>query len=572
MTVQHLDRDIVIVGAGFAGVYQLHKLRAQGFSVVLLEAGSGLGGIWHWNCYPGARVDSHVPVYEFSDPDLWRDWYWDERFPDWRALRRYFAYLDQKWDLSRDIRFDTRVTGATWDEMSATWEVATATGDALRCRFMVVCTGFASKPHIPDFQGLSEFRGISTHTARWPQEGIDMTDLRVGIIGTGASGVQVTQEAAKIAASVTVFQRTPIMALAMQQRPLTREQQDAAKADYPALFQRRTETFAGFDIVRNDHGAFEVDDDERHAGFERMWQAGGFTFWAGNYSDIMIDETANRTAYDFWRGKVHERVHDPAVAEILAPSEPPHPFGVKRPSLEQTYYDAFNQANIVVIDLQAAPIERITPAGVRTTATNYEFDLIVLATGFDAVTGGLTSIDFAGSGGRRLKDSWADGVHTHLGLASAGFPNLIYLYGPQSPSGFCNGPTCAEVQGGWVVQLLTDLRDRGVIRIEATREAEQAWGEQVTMISQMTLFPKADSWYMGANIPGKKRELLNYPGGIPLYAEQCRNSAANDYSGFDLSCAPATPSGDSDRDRSESRLADASTPRASHLHPRPERP
>jgi len=551
MTEHHLDHDVVIVGAGFAGVYQLHKLRALGFSVVLLEAGSGLGGIWHWNCYPGARVDSHVPVYEFSDEELWRDWYWDERFPDWKALRRYFAYLDQEWDLSRDIKFDTRVTGATWDEMSATWEVATAPGDALRCRFMVVCTGFASKPHIPDFEGLSDFRGISTHTARWPQDGIDMTDLRVGIIGTGASGVQVTQEAAKVAASVTVFQRTPITALAMQQRTLTREQQDEAKTDYPALFQRRTETFAGFDIVGNDQGAFDVDDDERLAGFERMWQAGGFTFWAGNYSDIMIDETANRTAYDFWRGKVHERVHDPVVAEILAPTEPPHPFGVKRPSLEQTYYDAFNQANVAIVDLQATPIERITPAGIRTTATNDEFDLIVLATGFDAVTGGLTSIDFTGTAGRQLRDSWADGVHTHLGVASNGFPNLIYLYGPQSPSGFCNGPTCAEVQGRWVIQLLTDLRDRGVTRIEATREAERAWGEQVAMISQMTLFTKADSWYMGANIPGKKRELLNYPGGIPLYAEQCRQSAADGYSGFELSVPPAASTcvdaGSSDR-------------------------
>lgn len=535
MTVQHLDHDIVIVGAGFAGVYQLHKLRALGFSVVLLEAGSGLGGIWHWNCYPGARVDSHVPVYEFSDEELWRDWYWDERFPDWKALRRYFAYLDTKWDLSRDIRFDTRVTGATWDDDGATWQVATATGDSLRCRFMVVCTGFASKPHVPDFEGLSEFRGISTHTARWPQEGLDMTGLRVGIIGTGASGVQVTQEAAKVAASVTVFQRTPIMALAMQQRALTRDEQDHAKAGYPAIFQTRTETFAGFDIIRSDHGAFDVDDHERRAGFERMWQAGGFTFWAGNYGDVMIDEAANRTAYDFWRGKVHERVNDPVVAEVLAPTEPPHPFGVKRPSLEQTYYDVFNQSNATVVDLQATPIERITPAGVRTTADDHEFDLIVLATGFDAVTGGLTSIDFAGCDGRRLKDSWADGVHTHLGIASAGFPNLIYLYGPQSPSGFCNGPTCAEVQGGWVIQLLTDLRDRGATRIEPTPEAERAWGNQVAMISEMTLFTRADSWYMGANIPGKKRELLNYPGGIPLYAEQCRNCAAEDYNGFVIS-------------------------------------
>jgi len=535
MTAPHrIDHDVVVVGAGFAGLYQLHRLRALGFSTVLLEAGSGLGGIWHWNCYPGARVDSHVPVYEFSDEELWKDWYWDERFPDWTALRRYFQYVDDKWDLSGDIRFDTRLDTATWDEEARCWHLRTRNGPPLRTRFLVLCTGFAAKAYIPDLAGLDEFEGRCHHTAHWPQDGLDMTGLRVGVIGTGASGVQVIQEAAKVAASVTVFQRTPIFALAMQQHRLTRTEQDEAKVRYPDIFRTRTETFAGFDIIRRDESALEISDDERRAGFEQMWQAGGFNFWAGNFADVMTDEAANRTAYDFWRDKVHARVHDPAVAELLAPTEPPHPFGVKRPSLEQTYYDAFNQQNVTLVNLKASPIERITTTGVRTTHNDFDVDLLIMATGFDAVTGGLTSIDIHGRADATLKDYWARGVRSHLGLASAGFPNLIYLYGPQSPSGFCNGPTCAEVQGGWVVQLLDDLRRQGVTRIEATSQAEDSWRDLVRTIGDMTLFDRADSWYVGANIPGKPRELLNFPGGVPFYAESCRTCAADGYSGFEL--------------------------------------
>lgn len=537
-----LDYDVVVVGAGFAGLYQLYRLRALGMSVVLLEAGSGLGGIWHWNCYPGARVDTHVPMYEFSDEKLWRDWYWEERFPDWRALRRYFEHVDAVWDLRRDIRFETRVQGATWNEAGRHWQIATDAGDSLRSRFFLLCTGFAAKAHVPDFPGLDDFAGARHHTAHWPQDGLDMTGLRVGIIGTGASGVQVTQEAAKVAAEVTVFQRTPMLALPMQQRRLTREEQDAAKAGYPDLYRRRTETNSGFEYVSLGDSALAVSDEERRSAYERLWEAGGFCFWAGSYADLTIDEVANRHAYDFWREKVRARIDDPAIAEVLAPTEPPHPFGVKRPSLEQTFYDCFNQDNVTLVDLKATPIERITPTGVRTTGGEHELDLLVLATGFDAVTGGLTSIDIQGTRDESLKEHWQRGVRTHLGLASNGFPNLLYLYGPQSPSGFCNGPTCAEVQGEWIVELLTHLRDEGVTRVEATGEAEETWRELVHGIAEMTLFPRADSWYMGANIPGKPREMLNWPGGLQLYLQSCREVAAAGYSGFvlDRAAVPAS--------------------------------
>lgn len=529
-----LEYDVVIVGAGFAGLYQLHRLRALGLSVTLLEAGAGLGGIWHWNCYPGARVDSHVPVYEYSAEEIWRDWYWDERFPDWRALRRYFEHVDDVWDLRRDICFATRLRRATWLEASRSWEIATDSGDALRARFLVLCTGFAAKAYIPDFPGLDGFAGACHHTAHWPQEGLDLAGRRVGVVGTGASGVQVVQEAAKVAAHVTVFQRTPIMALAMQQRVLSRAEQDEAKRDYPEVFRRRASSNSGFDYVDARPSALADSDEERLAHYEDLWARGGFSFWAGNYSDVLIDEAANRTAYDFWRAKVHARVQDPAVAEVLAPLEPPHPFGVKRPSLEQTYYDVFDQANVSLVDLRSDPIEEVTSAGILTSTRHHAVDVLVLATGFDAVTGGLTNIDIRGIGEETLQEHWSAGPLTHLGVASAGFPNLLYLYGPQSPSGFCNGPTCAEVQGDWVVELLAHLRDHGITRIEATSAAEQAWRDQVRAIAAATLFPRADSWYMGANIPGKPREMLNWPGGLQSYLAACRSSAAGGYSGFDL--------------------------------------
>jgi len=530
-----LDHDVVIVGAGFAGLYQLHRLRALGLSVTLLEAGTGLGGIWHWNCYPGARVDTHVPMYEYSDEKVWRDWYWEERFPDWRALRGYFDHVDGVWDLRRDIRFETRVRAATWDEAQHRWSIETDAGDVVRGRYVVLCTGFAAKPYVPPFPGLDDFGGEWHHTARWPQGGLDLTGLRVGVVGTGASGVQVIQEAARVAERVTVFQRTPMMALPMQQRRLTREEQDTAKAGYPARFRLRTETNSGFDYVGIGGAAHEVADAERNAVFEQLWEAGGFCFWAGGYADLMIDERSNRLAYEFWRDKVRARVARADTAEILAPTEPPHPFGVKRPSLEQDFYEAFNQDNVTLVDLRATPIERITPASVRTTAGDHDLDLLVLATGFDAVTGGLTSIDLRGTTGETLADHWRGGVRTHLGVASAGFPNLLYVYGPQSPSGFCNGPTCAEVQGDWLIDLLTHLGDRGLTRVEATPEAEAAWREQVQGIASMTLFPRADSWYMGANIPGKPREMLNWPGGLQLYLTACRDAAADGYRGFALS-------------------------------------
>lgn len=528
------ELDAVVIGAGFAGLYQLYQLRKRGFSVRVIEAGAEIGGIWYWNCYPGARVDSHVPLYEYSMEELWRDWNWSERFPAWDEIREYFQHVDERLDLSRDIVFNTRVTAAEFDQERNQWLVSTDDGKVVRTGFVIACTGFAAKHHMPDIEGLEDFEGFCHHTGLWPQEGLDFAGKRVGVIGTGASGVQVVQEASRDAAQLTVFQRTPILALPMNQQKLDAETQQRMKADYPAVFAKRRVTFAGYEFDNNGQSALDVSPSERQAVFEEAWGKGGFYFWLGTYADVLMDEEANLTAYEFWRDKTRQRIKDPELAEKLAPQVPPHPFGVKRPSLEQCYYEAFNQANVSLVDIQESPIEKITATGVKTQDGIHEFDILVLATGFDAVTGGLNKIDFRGTQGATLKEKWADGVRANLGVASAGFPNLMFLYGPQSPSGFCNGPTCAEVQGDWVVECLEYLRDHGHARIEATATAEKTWSDHVDELAGATLFPKAASWYMGANVPGKTQQLLNYPGGLPLYVEKCRESAQNGYAGFEI--------------------------------------
>jgi cation diffusion facilitator CzcD-associated flavoprotein CzcO len=529
------DLDVIVVGAGFAGLYLLDRLRGMGMAVQVFEAGSGLGGVWYWNCYPGARVDSPGPIYQYSRDDVWRKWQFSELYPSWQELRDYFRYVDEKLGLSRDIRFNRRVNEAQFDPAHNHWIVRSSDGSVACARYLVLCTGLSAKPYIPDLPGLNDFAGERHHTALWPQQGLDMHGKRVGVIGTGASGVQVSQEAAGVAAHLTVFQRTPNLALPMRQKKLDDNTIRRMKEKYPEMFDRRTKTFAGFDYDALAKSALEVSDDERQATFERLWEIGGFAPWIGSFSDILLNEEANRTAYKFWRDKTRVRISDPAVAEILAPTEPLHPFGVKRPSLEQHFYEIFNQGNVNLVDLRTTPIERVTRSGIKTATGEYELNILVLATGFDAVTGGLTSIDIRGTQGETLKEKWAKGVRAHLGMAVAGFPNLLFVYGPQSPNAFCNGPTCAEVQGNWIARLLDHLRQRNYTRVEATVPAEEAWRAQVLSLADATLFPRADSWYFGTNIPGKLREMLAFTGGLPAYIAKCRESAERGYDGFAIS-------------------------------------
>lgn len=529
------ELDALIVGAGFNGLYQLHRLRQEGFRVRLVESSSGTGGVWHSNRYPGARVDSHVPNYEYSIEAVWRDWNWTERFPGRDELVAYFAHVEKVLDLSSDIDLNTCVSSAHFDADNGRWQVETEQGRQFDARFLIMCTGFGSKPFIPDLAGLDKFEGEWYHTAHWPESGVALDDRRVAVIGTGASGVQVVQEAGKVARHLTVFQRSPVTAIPMRQRRLTAADMAEAKQNYPAVFEKRNSPPGSFyDLDRLNVGALDVSDEERAAVFEAAWLRGGFHFWVGTFNDILTNEAANRTAYDFWRDKIRARIDDPLVAQVLAPTDPPYPFGTKRPSLEQDYYETFNQSNVELVDARATPIERITPSGIRTTTTDFDFDVVVFATGFDANTGGLTAIDIRGTDAVSLADAWSDGVDTHLGISVAGFPNMLFLYGPQSSTAFCNGPTCAELQGEWVVDLLDHLRGQGHTRIESTAEMGTAWSAHLAMIADETLFGKADSWYMAANVPGKRRQLLNYPNSDG-YLDALRQCAADGYDGFVLS-------------------------------------
>jgi cation diffusion facilitator CzcD-associated flavoprotein CzcO len=528
------EPDVVIVGAGFAGIYLLDRLRGMGMSVQMIEAGSGLGGVWYWNCYPGARVDSPGPMYQFSREDLWRDWKFTELYPAWPEIRDYFRYLDGKLDLRRDIRFNTRVEAAEFDAASNRWTVRASDGSVTRPRYFLVCVGLGSKPYTPNLPGLNDFAGERHHTALWPQQGLDLAGKRVGVIGTGASGVQVAQEAAAVAAHLTVFQRTPNLALPMRQKKLDDDTIRRMKEGYPVAYEKRRTTLGGFDYQSLEKAASEVSDEERQATFERVWEIGGFAPWVGSFNDLLIDEQSNRAAYDFWRDKTRARIKDPAVAEMLAPMEPIHPYGTKRPSLEQNFFDIFNQPNVSLVDLRKTPIERVTRGGLKTTDSEYDLDILVLATGFDAVTGGLNSIDIRGTDGRTLKEKWADGVRAHLGMASAGYPNLLFVYGPHSPNAFANGPTAAELQGEWVAKMLDHVRGRNWARFEATIPAEETWRAKVFEAVDATLIPRADSWWVGANIPGKRREMLAFAGGLGTYMMICNESAERGYEGFSI--------------------------------------
>jgi cation diffusion facilitator CzcD-associated flavoprotein CzcO len=436
--------DALVVGAGFSGVHQLHHLRSLGLSVKIFEAGASLGGTWYWNCYPGARVDSDFSIYQFSMEDLWRGWTWSERFPDWTELRAYFDYVDKKLNISKDVVFNTRVVAAEFDTSTDRWTVTAKDGTVVHPRFLVLCTGFASKPYFPPYPGLDTFKGICHHTGLWPQEGVDLRGKRIGVIGTGASGVQMIQECGPKASHLTVFQRTPNLALPMVQHPVDAKTQDKMKDElYPYIFRRRLQTFSGFQFSFILQSLLSISEEERMLAFEDLWAKGGFYYWLGAYEDTFYDQRANDEVYKFWQKKVAERLDNEEMRRKLAPVVAPHPFGVKRPCLEQRYYEVYNQPNVTLVDLSENPISEITPKGVKTQdGEEHELDVLVLATGFDAVTGSITQIDIRGTDGELVRDKWGKGLSTYLGLSVANYPNMFFTYGPHGPTAFCNGPTC----------------------------------------------------------------------------------------------------------------------------------
>jgi cation diffusion facilitator CzcD-associated flavoprotein CzcO len=533
--VAYDEYDVAIMGAGFSGLYQLQRLRQLGLRVRLFEAAGAVGGTWHWNCYPGARVDTPSNIYQYSDENLWREWSFFDLYPSYKEIREYFDFVDEKWSLSKDISFNTRITHAEFDQANHCWILSTNGKPAGRARFFVTCTGFASRPYIPAVPGLQNFKGKMHHTARWPQEGLDLRGKRVGVLGTGASGIQVIQEVGKTAAHVTVFQRTPNTTLPMRQKRFDDEGMRKFKQEFPTRFELRGITPSGFDMDVQHKRGTDATEEERREVFEKLWDLGGFHFWLANFDDLVENEQTNRSAYMFWRDKVRARISDPEMAEILAPTEPLHPFGVKRPCLEQNFYEIMNGPNITLVDLRASPIERVTSSSVVISDREYELDVLVLATGFDSITGGLTAIDIRGTDGQTFAEKWANGVRTHLGMASAEFPNLFFVFGPQGPSGFANGPTCAELQGNWVIDCIEFMVKNKLTRIEARQDAQDGWTDHLDELFHKSLFPRAESWYNGANIPGKTRQILGYPGGFSTYLEKCADSARNGYEGFALS-------------------------------------
>ena len=525
--------DAIVIGAGIAGMYQLYLLRELGLSVRVYETGSDVGGTWYWNRYPGARFDSESYTYGYSfSEELLQEWEWSEHFAAQPETLRYCEYVADKFDVRRDIQFNTRVVAAAYDETENCWGIETDHGERVRARFLITAVGVLSASYIPDFEDIDSFEGEAWHTSLWPHEPVDFNGKRVGVIGTGATAVQLIPEVAKSVGHLTVFQRTANYCVPAGNGPIDPETQREIKASYPEIFKRCRETFGAFLHDFDTRSALDVPHEERQALYEELYPQPGFGMWLGNFYDIMTNNEANETVAEFVRNKIRERVKDPAVAEMLAPKD--HAFGTKRVPLEHSYYEVYNQDNVLLVDIRESPIERITPQGVKTQDAEYEFDVIIYATGFDAITGALNRIDIRGEGGRALKDKWADGPRTYLGLQSAGFPNLFTIAGPHNGGTFCNVPRCLEQNVEWVTECIRYMRENDFKCIEATTEAEDAWTQHVYEIVEDTLIPQTGSWFMGANIPGKKRTFLMYAGGSPLYREKCEQVVANGYDGFTL--------------------------------------
>ncbi|PKY09147.1 FAD/NAD(P)-binding domain-containing protein [Aspergillus campestris IBT 28561] len=530
--------DALIVGAGFAGVYQLKRLREEGYKVKLVDSASDYGGVWYWNRYPGAGVDSTVPHYEFSDPTLWKEWTWSQRFPGSAEIREYFAFVAQKWDLRRDTEFSTHIASAKWHEPSLTWVIKSSCGKEYRSRFFLLNTGFAARRYIPDWKGIDSFQGTFVHPSYWPKEEPDLRGKKVAVIGNGSTGVQIAQELSQVAEEFVLFQRTPNTALPQKQINFKdNEHERVPKETYPAIYAGRTTSFGGFDFNFLPRNTFSDTPEQRQQVYETLWQHGDFRFHLGNYQDLMFSAEANEEAYAFWRDKVRARIHDPALKELLAPQKNLYHFGCKRIPLEINYFEMFNQPNVSLVDVNATPIERLTPRGIQTTEKEWEFDYIVCATGYDSFTGGLKQIDIEGAGGadHTLAGKWKAGTKTYLGMSVSGFPNMFFTYGPQAPTALCNGPTCAESQGEFLVSMMNHLAREGRGRIEAGEEGEAKWGDDVRKFAYSSLLPGTKSWYMGDNIPGKPREPLIYLGGVPNYYNSLKECAEQGYAGFAIS-------------------------------------
>ena len=529
--------DAVVVGAGFAGLYMLHRLRNLGFSAVVLEQADGVGGTWYWNRYPGARCDIESMQYSFQfDPRLEQEWEWTERYAAQPEILRYAEHVADRYDLRRDIRFGIRVVAAAFDETTGRWQLRTGAGDRVSARYCIMATGCLSAPNTPRFAGLESFAGPRYHTGTWPHEPVDFRGRRVGVIGTGSTAIQAIPVIAGEADHLYVFQRTPNYAVPAHNRPLHPDEQAEIKKRYPEIRARAKTTRNGVDHSPNPAAAVDTAEDERIEEFEARWATGGLGF-LGAFSDLLVDREANEMAAEFVRSKIRAKVEDPEVARLL---EPRSTFGCKRLCVDIDYFETFNRPNVTLVDVSESPIERIVPEGLVVGGATYEFDALVLATGFDAMTGALGRIDIRGRGDLALKDKWKEGPRMYLGLAAAGFPNLFVITGPGSPSVLSNMIPSIEQHADWIAGLLDHARSERRPVVEAAVEAEDGWVAHVNDAANHTLFPSCNSWYLGANVPGKPRVFMPYPR-MPAYVRRCDRVAANGYEGFTLEEAPVMP-------------------------------
>ena len=524
---------MVIVGAGFAGMYMLHKARELGLDAEVFEAGSGVGGTWYWNRYPGARCDIESMEYSYGfDEDLQQEWEWSERYAPQPEILRYAEHVADRFDLRSGITFDTRVTTATFDEDTSTWRVQTDSGHDVTCRHLVMATGCLSSANTPDIPGKDDFAGPTYHTGLWPHEGVDFSGQRVGIIGTGSSALQAIPIIAAEAGHLTVFQRTATYAVPAWNRPLDPDEVAKVKANYAEFraANRQMPSAFGAWLDHPEKGVLEDTPEERRARFEERWQLGGLMF-LGAYTDILLDPAANQEVAEYVRERIRDKVTDPDVAERLAPDQV---IGCKRLCVDTGYYETFNRPNVLLVDLNDTPIERITPEGLRTTAGDHEFDCLIFATGFDAMTGALLKVDIRGRGGLSLREAWEAGPRTYLGLGVVGFPNLFTITGPGSPSVLTNMLVSIQQHVEWIGECARHLRDEGLVAIEPEQQAQDNWVDYVNMVAGFTLFPTCNSWYLGANVPGKTRVFMPLPG-FNAYMEFCDSVRDNGYLGYALS-------------------------------------
>jgi cyclohexanone monooxygenase len=531
------EYDVVVVGAGFGGLYALYRLRAMGLTVRLLEQAPRVGGTWYWNRYPGARCDVESVDYSFSfDDELQQEWTWTERFATQPEILRYVEHVADRFDLRRDIDFNTRVDAARYHDATFRWHVGTADGRALVARYCVMAMGNLSAVNVPGFEGIEDFQGRIVHTARWPEEGVDVTGMRAGVIGTGSTGIQLVPRLVEQARHVTVFQRTPNYSMPARNRLLDEAEVAAVKATYADRREKSRWSTTGLPVEAASLSALEVSDEQRRKAFDTGWREGGAHAVLGQYADMLQSLEANAFGADFVRERIREMVRDPRIAAKLCPSD--HPLGAKRICVDTDYYETFNRDDVRLVDVRGAPIRRFTERGIETAdGEHHDLDVVAFATGFDAMTGALLALEIHGRGGVSLSDAWADGPRTHLGLAIAGFPNLFVVTGPGSPSVFTNMVLAVEQHGDWIADCITYLDAEGLVAIEPAVDAQEAWVSHVTEMAAASLRSHGNSWYLGVNIPGKPRVFMPYVGGLGPYRAICDEVAADGYRGFLTSAA-----------------------------------